>query len=107
MKVFITLLKKPSALQEKNAYRVREAGDFKKTGKRPEDIKIPGKKIEEWEAAGTAKIKRLLLTKNIDEIDPIKKKASDEITGKPTNSAVRRIEEDAVAVQTSVLQRKN
>ena len=92
--------------QKKNAYQVREAGDFKKTGKRPEDIKISVEKIREWEKAGKAKIKRLLLTKNIDEIDPIKKKALDEITGKPTNNEVRRIEQDAVAVQTSVLQRK-
>ena len=89
--------------QEKNAYRVREAAG---TGKRPEDIVIPGEKIKEWEAAGTAKIERLLKAKSIDEIDPISKNAMDELTGKPTNNQVRRIEQNAVDVQTSVLKRK-
>ena len=89
--------------QEKNAYRVKEAAG---TGKRPEDIKIPGEKIDEFDKAGKAKIERLLKAKNLDEIDPTSQNAIDVTTGKPATNQVRRIEQNAVDIQTSVLKRK-
>jgi len=90
--------------QEKNAYKIVEAGKQKVD---PSKIQVPQAKIDKFTEEGTLKIKKLLEAKNIDEIDPLTKNLLDETTGKPIDAATAKTEKDAITVQTSVLKRKH